>query len=338
MAQATVAASYVTGLLGYAASRGGRREALMSRAGLCAEELGSPERRVPLEKYLLLMRAAKEACDDPALALHFGESIDLREMSITALLGQSCETAMDALEAFNRYGRLDADVETDGPDRLRLVRKAGKLWLVDARANAAAAPEMTESGFARMVAAGRRVGMEMPLRQVHFTHAEPPYRQEYERIFRVPLTFDSDWNALQIDESTLSQRIALQPAYAGRILAERADALLAGLDRQASLGDALEAALKPLLAGGARIDAAACAVGLSRATLYRLLKAEGVTFEQVRDRLRQRLAREFLADRRLSVPEIAHRLGFADRASFSKTFKRWTGSTPGAVRRAVGQG
>ncbi len=57
MGRGTVAAGFASGLIGYAASRGVDRHALASRAGIAPEDLASPEHRLPLEKYVLLMRA-----------------------------------------------------------------------------------------------------------------------------------------------------------------------------------------------------------------------------------------------------------------------------------------
>jgi AraC-like DNA-binding protein len=36
-----------------------------------------------------------------------------------------------------------------------------------------------------------------------------------------------------------------------------------------------------------------------------------------------------------NVPELAYLLGFEDSSSFYRSFRRWTGTTPGSFRRAV---
>jgi AraC-like DNA-binding protein len=94
----------------------------------------------------------------------------------------------------------------------------------------------------------------------------------------------------------------------------------------------IERRLEPMLASGdAGIDRVARELGLSRQTLYRRLKAEGVTFAQLLDRLRRRLALRLLREG-LPVKEVAYRLGFSDPAAFSRAFKRWTGSSPSGSR------
>lgn len=98
----------------------------------------------------------------------------------------------------------------------------------------------------------------------------------------------------------------------------------------------VERHLEPLLASGTiRIEAVARALGCSRQTLYRRLKAEGVTFAELLDGLRRRLALRFVREQGLSVKEASWRLGFSEPAAFSRAFKRWTGKTPGAMRSAV---
>lgn len=99
----------------------------------------------------------------------------------------------------------------------------------------------------------------------------------------------------------------------------------------------VERHLEPLLASGtARIDRVASAMGCSRQTLYRRLKGEGLTFEQVLDGLRHRQALKLIRDGKLAVKDVAYRLGFSDPAAFSRAFKRWTGQSP-ALFKAAGR-
>ena len=94
----------------------------------------------------------------------------------------------------------------------------------------------------------------------------------------------------------------------------------------------VERRIEPLLASGdVGIERVARDLGYSRQTLYRRLKAEGITYEQLLDGLRRRLALRFMREG-LSVKDAAYRLGFSDPAAFSRAFKRWTGNSPSDMR------
>lgn len=103
--------------------------------------------------------------------------------------------------------------------------------------------------------------------------------------------------------------------------------------RPAPLSRKVEAEIEPLLASGrAGVETIARALGLSRQTLYRRLKEEGTTFEQLLDQVRRRLALRFVREQGLSVKEASWRLGFSDPSAFSRAYKRWTGESPGGGR------
>jgi AraC-like DNA-binding protein len=63
-------------------------------------------------------------------------------------------------------------------------------------------------------------------------------------------------------------------------------------------------------------------------TLRRHLVAEGTSFQELRDEVREQLAVELLGDLGLSVTEVARRLGYAETSAFSHAFKRWRGVSP----------
>lgn len=328
MAELTLGAAFARALFDLAVAKGASRGALTERTGVDPATLGDQDARIAFDAYVALMRTAKELTGDPALALHFGEEVDLTDLSILPLLIGGCESPAEALAELNRFAPLAIEVSPGGGDRMEMVRWDGRLFMVDRRPDPNAFPELTESSFARMACGGRRHGFDL-LRGVHVTHEAPAYRAEYDRIFRVPVTFESDWNALEMDEAVLTMRFDAQPPYVQKLLNERAEALLGELDGSKSVRGRVERLLVPMLpGGGSTVEAVAARLGMSRQTLYRRLKAEGVTFEKLLDDLRHRLALRYLREEDLPIAEAAWRLGFADRAAFSHAFKRWTGASP----------
>ena len=276
------------------------------------------------------MRAGQELCNDPALALHFGEAIDLAEMSFTHQIG--ARSMAEGMAIMNRYARLTVEVGDEDTDRFVLAKTGGQLWMVDTRKNANAFPELTESGFARIVTSIRRVLGEKPFtKAVHFTHPAPSYRAEYDRIFCVPVVFESDKNAFLLDDGAMNFKPPVASKYVAQLLTSHAEELLEKLESSKSVRDRVERLLTARLKGGdVSMETIAGELGLSRQTLFRRLKSENVTFEKVLDDLRHRLALHYLDGGKMSVNQTAYLVGFSDPAAFSRAFKRWTGSSPRA--------
>jgi len=115
----------------------------------------------------------------------------------------------------------------------------------------------------------------------------------------------------------------VQPRFAFGILSDHAEQLLQSLEGSKSARGRVESLLMPILhTGHASIDVIAARLAVSRQTLYRQLKAEGVTFETVLDELRHKLAVHYLSGKRTSVNETAYLVGFSEPAAFSRAFKR----------------
>lgn len=148
------------------------------------------------------------------------------------------------------------------------------------------------------------------------------------------MIFDSDWNALRLDPSIATWRVAQQPRYFFDIFAQRARALLLDLEASKTTRGRVEAVLMPMLhTGEIGADRVAAALGYSRQTLFRKLRRENTTYARVLDDLRHRLALHYLLDKRTSVGETAYLVGFSDAPAFSRAFKRWTGRAPSDLRR-----
>ena len=213
-----------------------------------------------------------------------------------------------------------------------VVRRGQEVWIEDRRRNPNDFPELTESTWARFASDYARHMPNRPqfLKAVHVTHAEPAYRAEYDRILKAPVTFGSPWNALQIEDWWLSLRLGRTNRYVFGLFSERAQALLVSLENAETVRGRLEALLIPVLhTGDTGMDRMASKLGMSRPTLYRRLRAEGVSYEALLDDLRHRMALHYLDGKKVSVSQAAYLVGFSDSSVFSRAFKRWTGRPPG---------
>ena len=309
----TAGCSAARALMDFALSKGCRRDLLLERSGIDPADLWDEENRIPIEKYVALMNAGRELSGDAAFALHFGESDAGIESTIACMMGIFSPSAAGAIAQMSEGG-------ADG-DRYRLTRDGDNLWIADTWN--ADFREGKESSFARVVCAARRLfpGCEL-VKAVHFTHAEPPDRAEYDRIFRMPVVFNSEQNGLLIDAAWLTQNAAAASQQAFQIARSRVDNANCTRSRvEAVVADRLHTS-------AVNIDAVARTLAIGRYTLFRKLKAEGVTFRQVVDELRHKMAVQYLRDKKLPVNETAYLLGFSDPAAFSRAFKRWTGQRP----------
>ena len=332
----SIAAGMVVGLADFAAGRGSDKAALLHLAGLPADQATDPNRRVALARYAAMLRQAARDCDDPALAIHFSESTNFADLSIVGLIGYAAETMIDAFDQLNRFGRLVTDISITGRQRFTLETEADGLWLIDHRIDAPPFPELTESTFVRMVAGTRQFGVTPFASRAEVTHENRGTGTALARALYAPVRFGAARNALRVSAEWQQHRIALYPRYAFGLFCAHADRLLAALDVAKPVSGQVERAVLPVLHTGAvSAEAVARQLGLSGQGLYRALRAEDTTFEELLAALRHRFAQGYLSSGRASLNEIAYLLGYSDVSAFARAFKRREGVAPGAWRRKV---
>ena len=74
------------------------------------------------------------------------------------------------------------------------------------------------------------------------------------------------------------------------------------------------------------------ALGYPLSTFRRQLRNQGVSYREIRDQTLHTIAKEMLAQERITIAQIALRLGFRDGHTFRKAFYRWEGVSPTAWR------
>lgn len=154
----------------------------------------------------------------------------------------------------------------------------------------------------------------------------------------VTLRFGQSMDAVLFDPQVASQPIVGADEVLLHILEQHAQLLLEQSPGEDELYSRVEQAVAQSLHGGQpRVTQVARSLGMGERTLQRRLSERGLTFNDVVDQVRERLARQNVARDGVTLTEVAFLLGYSESSAFIRAFRRWTGETPRAYRkRALG--
>src|SRR5690606_7152107 len=177
------------------------------------------------------------------------------------------------------------------------------------------------------------VSERLYLQQVTFQHPEPPYVEEYQRIFACPVVFSAPNCSISFRRHYLNYELPQRNPYLHQVLTRHVERLLRRLAFRDSLSQKVKRLVSKHLSKG-ELDAEMVAdwMHMSRPTLYRKLKQEGQSVEALVEEVRKEKALRYLREGRYALSEIAFLLGFSELSAFSRAFKRWTGESPANYR------
>ncbi len=325
--EGSVSSSYVRTLLDVVEQRGGCAAALMREVGISDDIRRSPEMRLCAPKAMRLFECAAAATGDADFGLHMGESVRPATFSALGYAGMSCDTLAEALSLIPRFERLVTELGTTE------LRREGDwvtlAWRPALDATAASRP-VQDAIVSGWLSFGRWItGIDGHLREARFAHPAPSDVEEYERIFRCPLRFAAQENALVFHRRFLDQPLLAADQGFHAHQRARAQALLVQLDAQPDFTRRVAALIRQRLVYGApKLNDIAEAVHVSERTLRRRLQAEGSGFQSLLDTIRHQQALLFLDDPQLTILDIALLLGYSEPTAFTHAFKSWTGASP----------
>ena len=216
-------------------------------------------------------------------------------------------------------------------DDVAVLRVSLSQWLADMPG----ADYLVEMEFASINKFARiLVGDEARAERVCFKHGSATRQGQYELLFKSPVRLNQPYNGVVFKRALLDAPLK----GASPTLHKQAESVvheyLSKAHGKVSLVDALHKvfAENPQLLGQG-IERTAARFQLHPRTLQRRLQDEGHRFADVQARARFNLASDWLAHEQTDVETVSERLGFADRHSFTRAFKRWAGLTPSEFRR-----
>jgi AraC-like DNA-binding protein len=193
-------------------------------------------------------------------------------------------------------------------------------------------PQLREFGVA-LCATRLHAWFDRRPREAWFMHAAQGPLDEYQQILGCPARFERDRAGLRFDDEALVAPARSHDPDLFRLLESHADKVLADTPTSASFRARVRhAVVQRLREGEPAIDAIATALATSPRSLQRKLQTEGLSFRDVVDEARHKLAVVYLGDTSLSLTDVACLLGYSEAAAFTRAFKRWTGQPPSHAR------
>ena len=336
---ATLSAASVKWLLHAAAQRGANAEALRHAAALDAAQLNDPDGRLPLAAMQRLWPLATAATLDPHLDLHLAEHTHPASFGVLSYVLLHSPTLGAALVQLCRY----QDLACNGTrTSLRYLGDTSVEVVVDITSPVIVNPRYALNSELAVCLRLLRLlsGQPVAPEAVRLAYPPPPDPSEHQRVFApAPVQFGTPDSALRLPAAVLALPIPTADPQLLALLEPHAAALLARLYQPATptLPDGVRRELLRLLAQAEpTLAAVADALCLSPRTLQLHLRQAGYTYQQLLDEVRRELAERHLRDHHLTITDIAFLLGFAELSVFVRSFRRWTGQTPGAFRQAAG--
>ncbi|MFT5484723.1 MAG: AraC-like DNA-binding protein [Halieaceae bacterium] len=182
---------------------------------------------------------------------------------------------------------------------------------------------------------GWLIGRPIKLDRVDFCGSTPVNPEKYEQLFGCPLYFNQPRNLMYFDSEYLRRPLVHTEQSLEEFLRTAPYQLLV-MSPEHMEGNVV-AQVRAMIGhdfshGFPGFNTIASALHMSAPTLRRRLRREGMTFQALKDKCREEAAIGFLRESDQSINAIAYLTGFTDPSAFHRSFKKWTGITPGQFR------
>jgi len=330
---ARIAPVYLIPLLAEAERAGIMAEALFHGLGLAAADLAVPGLTIsPMEANTVVRRALR-LLNTPDLGLMLGMKTRITERGAMALGLMAAATLRDAIALTLQFPGAAGNLLAVHAERRHRLQQMMAEPMFD---NHDIAPFLVDIMFAGSVRIRRQVTeSSYTPASVDLMRPCPANSAAYERFFACPVRFGCKRNILATDLGWLDYPLPMANAMAYRLSLQLLEQESERAVKPSALGLTVERAIRRALPLAVPPVDLAHSLNLSERSLRRKLAEAGLSFSGLLDEARKARALELMAGASPSITVIAIQTGFSDVRAFSRAFKRWTGSSPSALRAAL---
>ena len=328
---ATTLSTSALGLVNALKARNCPVDKLLQEADIDPELLTQMGKRIPIRKMEVFWKAAVRETGDPAIGIAVAENYNLGFLHAFHHVIQACSRSGEALQQMVRFSAvISTVVEIDfleHPDEVELCFRVrdGYPSPCDEAMDAVAAITLHSTTH--------HIGLSKDdVTLIMLPRHQPDKPELWEQGLSVPVSFGSDYLRIRIKRSALDKPLITASPEIADTNSELLQRYLEGLS-QNFVSKAKQHLMSLVNKGQISQEALAAEMHMSPRNLQRRLQSENTSFRALMDEIRQQQAISEMKRSARPVTDIAHDLGFADSASFSRAFKRWTGQSPSQFRK-----
>ena len=297
---------------------------VLTEAGFTREQFDNPDNLISYDAMgrLFARGVARTGCEH--LGLLVGRHGGLHSLGLVGLLVKCSKDVETALRSLERHFHLRVRgaalvLEVDG-DSARLGHVVHK--------RVEATDQINDGALAEVFNAMRDLcGPTWRPTEVLLARRIPPDIGPFRRLFGAPLRFDSDLHAVVFSSEWLRRELPATDPALRRLLAREIERL--EHTHGNNFPDQVRTVLRSSLStGDVSAQSVAGLFSMRSRTLARRLGDFGTGLRELLDETRFESARQMLEDTSLEISRIAEALGYARTSVFSRSFRRWSGTTP----------
>lgn len=331
MMQPTISVQLLSHLANCLELTGRSPEALLSEIGLERSHLSDPEGIIPLANFMQFFERAAEYARNPHFGLHAARLAGSDSLGPLSFLFMSAPDLREAFTSFTRY--LDTMQQASRNDFREEGQSATFEYAVLDSSIANRRQDSEYSIGAVYNLAKQFAGGELRLEHVCFEHDLVGDYATYRAYFDCDVFFAQSGNSFSFSKRSLDVRGRAVSPSLHLILEDHLKRKALDLREAATLGAQVKAIVASIpLDAEPRAAGVAQQLGISRQTLNRRLRAEGISWRNLVREHRMNGAARLLRESQRDVADIALATGYAESASFIRSFRKRFGTTPHRFR------
>jgi AraC-like DNA-binding protein len=314
--------------------RGGADAQLLAELNASVDELSQPSARLSFARMSSLVARAIELSGEPALGAVIGWNASVSKFGALGFAALTAPKLRDAIGVGVRFIPLITSI-----CRLEL-QVQGATATIELEEQHPFGP-LREFIACTVLIALARLGEALSGRPlpgaIEFAFPEPDYFARFPPDEITKVLFDQPHHRLVFDAALLDMPVITADPAGYRTALDLCERQLVEHEPGALLVQRVNRAIFAAEGGIRTSVQVARSLGMAERTFKRKLAEQGTSYSELLDRQRQTRALELLRTES-SIEEVAERLGYSDPANFTRAFRRWTGKSPRAVRKAARSG